>query len=582
MHTPFTRYIILLSTYLKPQWRRSLLLGLLILLTVGLQLLSPQILKTFIDAALVHGVSSSLLLIALAFLAVLLLKQGLAIASTYLGEYVAWTATNQLRSDLIAHCLTLDHAFHSSHTSGEMIERVDGDVNALANFFSQLFFQLFSNVLLLCGILIMFFRIDWRAGLGVTLYAAFFLGMLIILNKRLIPYWKAQRQASADFYGFLGERLAGVEDIRANGAVTAMMRRFLLLLRAWFPITYRTRMMDARFSVVNFTTIAAGFFLLFLLGAYLHGLRPTEVTVGTVIAMYNYGLMLLEPVWAIQDHIQDLQQVEACIQRVNELLLTTSALQDGQKTLSDEPLKLTFCDVTFGYSETQPVVRDIAFTVDPGKVLGIVGRTGSGKTTLARLIFRFYDPQHGKVYINDIPLRELSIRDLRQHIGLITQEVQLFHASIRDNLTFFNPTIPDAAILAALHESGLGAWYQSLPLGLESRLGPGGEGLSAGQAQLLAFARIFLTDPGIIVLDEASSRLDPTTERLLEQAMEKLLAGRTAIIIAHRLSTIQRAHDILLLENGEIGEYGARETLANDPSSHFSQLLKHGLTEALA
>lgn len=360
-----------------------------------------------------------------------------------------------------------------------------------------------------------------------------------------------------------------------------MMRRFLLLLRSWFPISYRARMMDARFSVVNFTTIAAGFFLLFLLGAYLHGLHPIEVTAGTIVAMYNYGLMLLEPVWAIQDHIQDLQQIEACIQRVNKLLLTTSTLRNGQETLLPGPLKLEFRNVSFGYTEDLPVVNDISFRVEPGKVLGIVGRTGSGKTTLARLIFRFYDPQHGEVYINDIALRYLSIRDLRQHIGLITQEVQLFHASVRDNLTFFNPTIPDTAILSALRECGLYAWYQSLPQGLDSRLGPGGEGLSAGQAQLLAFARIFLINPGIILLDEASSRLDPATEALLEKAMEKLLTGRTAIIIAHRLSTVQRADDILLLADGTIGEYGAREALASDSTSRFSQLLQHGLTEVL-
>jgi ABC-type multidrug transport system fused ATPase/permease subunit len=246
---------------------------------------------------------------------------------------------------------------------------------------------------------------------------------------------------------------------------------------------------------------------------------------------------------------------------------------------------LAFEGVTFDYGEGNgqaAVLSDLSFELAPGQVLGLLGRTGSGKTTLSRLLFRLYDPAQGTIRLDGIDLRTLPLSLLRDRVGMVTQDVQLFQATVRDNLTFFSGAVPDRQILAALEELGLGGWLRSLPDGLESRLGAGGIGLSAGQAQLLAFARVFLKDPGLVILDEASSRLDPATEQLLERAIDRLLAGRTAIIIAHRLPTVFRAGEIMILEQGRIVEYGERLLLAHDPRSRFYELLQTGLEEALA
>jgi ABC-type multidrug transport system fused ATPase/permease subunit len=237
---------------------------------------------------------------------------------------------------------------------------------------------------------------------------------------------------------------------------------------------------------------------------------------------------------------------------------------------------------TNGNVATGLVLDDISFSLTPGMKLGLLGRTGSGKTTLTRLLFRFYDPAQGTIRLDDRPLPELSVAALRRSVGLVTQEIQLFHASVRDNLTLFDPTVPDELILQTLQTLGLWDWYQTLPHGLDTKLAPGGSGLSAGQAQLLAFVRVFLKNPGLVILDEASSRLDPATERLLEQAVNRLLEGRTAIIIAHRLATVQRVDQIMILQNGQCLEYGRREELARDIDSHFAGLLQTGLEEALA
>jgi ATP-binding cassette subfamily B protein len=212
--------------------------------------------------------------------------------------------------------------------------------------------------------------------------------------------------------------------------------------------------------------------------------------------------------------------------------------------------------------------------VEPGRVLGVVGRTGSGKTTLTRLLPRFYDPLGGAVRLGGVDLRAVRLAAVRARIGLVTQDVHLFNASVRDNLTLFDGGVPDERIRTVLDTLGLAHWLAELPRGLDTLLGAGGVGLSAGQAQVLACARIFLRDPDVVILDEASSRLDPATERLVHMALGPLLAGRTGIIVAHRLTTVAYADDILVLDDGQVREYGPRRALAADPTSHFAGLLR--------
>jgi ABC-type multidrug transport system fused ATPase/permease subunit len=241
-----------------------------------------------------------------------------------------------------------------------------------------------------------------------------------------------------------------------------------------------------------------------------------------------------------------------------------------------------FDHVSFAYHEEQPVLRDISFQVAPGTVLGLLGRTGSGKTTIARLIFRLYDLQDGVIRLHGTDIRQATLEELRHRVAYVTQDVQLFQASIRDNITFFDGSIPDERIMAVIDALELRDWFTSLPDGLETRLQTGGRSLSAGEAQLLAFTRVFLRDPGLVILDEASSRLDPATEALIERAIDHLLASRSAIIIAHRLGTLHRADDILVLDDGQVLEYGTRKALLADTDSRFYHLHQTGLEEVLA
>lgn len=583
MKLPVRRYFALLLTYLKPQWIRTCLMILCLLAGLGFQLVNPQIISFFINTASTHGPVSVLMTAGGLYMLAAFLNQAIAIAATYCTEYVAWTATNQLRRDLMAHCIELDQGYHKAHTSGEMIERIDGDVDALSRFFSQFSVNLMSNLLLLLAMLILFFTMHWLVGAVMSTFAALALLLTSYLRRRAVPRWKEQRRMSAEYYGFLSERLSGLEDIRANGAGQATMRDFYQLLRTWLPISNRAMRSGAEMGNLMLFFFVFGSALALGLGFYLWSMKVFSL--GAVYVLFSYTGALAQPLGAIQDEMQDLQQAEACIQRVEELLHLPSALSDkGTTRLPAGPLSVEFCHVSFGYESQETVLHELNLRLEPGRVLGILGRTGSGKTTLARLLFRLYDPQEGEVRVNDVPLREIELHELRRHIGMVTQDVQIFHASLRDNLTFFARDTPDTRLRAILAELGLSAWYGSLPEGLDTLLGNGEDerGLSAGEAQLLACARVFLADPGIVILDEASSRLDSATEKLIERAITRVLSGKSALIIAHRLSTLQRVDDILMLSHGRVIEYGPRAVLVDDPTSHFARLLHSESKEVLA
>jgi ATP-binding cassette subfamily B protein len=286
-----------------------------------------------------------------------------------------------------------------------------------------------------------------------------------------------------------------------------------------------------------------------------------------------------------------MQRAVASVGRVTEILRTESRLPDGRGALIPSgPLMVELDKVSFAYESSGEdgddlVLRDISLKLAPGEVLGLLGRTGSGKTTLARLLLRFYDPSVGGIRLGGVDLRDAKLEDVRSRATLVSQDVQLFHARVRENITFFDATIDDERITSVLERIGLGGWLRALPRtsggdGLDSEMLAGG--LSAGEAQLLAFARVFLRDPGLVILDEASSRLDPATERHIERAIDALLADRTGVVIAHRLATVQRCDRILILEDGRIIEQGPRTALAQDPSSRFSELLRTGLEQVLA
>ncbi|GHO60611.1 ABC transporter ATP-binding protein [Ktedonobacter robiniae] len=566
------RYWRLLARYLRPQWPRMALLALILVGTISVQVMTPLVASYFIDQATSGGDLHNLIILALLTMVLALAGQGLAVAETYVAENVSWTATNTLRADLVAHLLRLDASFHTAHTPGELIERVDGDVATLARFFSRFVVYVLGNAVLLIGVLGLLYHVDWRVGLGMSVFVVLALTGMLRIRAAATPSWAAERQASADFYGFLGEYLAGLQDIRSSGAGAFVLRRCAEVMRSWLAITRKAQMWGYGLGATSQGLFALGTAAALALSAMLF--TSSTLTIGAVYLIFQCTEMLRQPTEQIRNEVQDLQQADASMARVEALLNTRPRVIDGPGVaLPPGPLAVEFENVSFSYAEDAPVLRGVNISLAPGRVLGVVGRTGSGKTTLTRLLLRFYDPVAGAVRLGGVDLREVHLSALRSRIGLVTQEVNIFHASVRDNLTLFNDSIPDERIRAALDTLGLGNWLRELPCGLDTQLLPDGAGLSAGQSQVLACARILLLDPDLVILDEASSRLDPATDRLVHTALGRLLEGRTGIIVAHRLATIAYAHDVLVLEDGQVREYGPRLALAADPTSRFADLL---------
>jgi ABC-type multidrug transport system fused ATPase/permease subunit len=423
-----------------------------------------------------------------------------------------------------------------------------------------------------------------------TVYVAVVLGALLLVQRLGRRRWLAARQAWAEQSSFVEEFYTGTEDVRGAGAEAAILSRLDAGLADLVRKVRGGRMADAlSFAVTNFLYVV-GYSLGLTIGAWLY--LSGEVTIGGAFLLVTYVGMLSGPLEELRIQSQVLQQASAGVTRIEELRRLAPAVQDGAAEGAPAPAGagVQFAGVSFAYAdgivtggeEPGRVLQDVTFAVAPGRVLGVLGRTGSGKTTLTRLLFRLYDPSEGVIRLNGQPLPSFALGELRQRVGMVTQDVQLFHASLRDNITFFDPAITDALIEAALAQLGLLDWVRQMPAGLDTMLAGGGQGVSAGEAQLLAFTRLLLRDPQLVILDEAASRLDPVTERRLESAIDRLLVGRTAIVIAHRLHTLQRADDILILETGRVVEYGSRAALAADPNSRFAHLLRSGLEEVLA
>ena len=645
MTLPLAGHRKLLGAYLRPQGKRVAALAALLLAGIGMQLLNPQIIRRFIDTAQAGGPVRTLVLASLAYLGIGLLGRGLALGSFYTGQQVAWAATNSLRTDLAGHVLRLDMPFHKTHTPGELIERIDGDAAALGEFLSQMVVKVAGNALLVLAILALLFREDVRAGLALTAYTALTVAVLLALQSLGARRWAAARQAWADQTGFLEEHIAGVEDIRGVGAEAYVLDKLQGLLTALLEKARGGWMAHALSGAITNFLYVVGYGLGLVIGALLY--TRGEVTIGTAFLLVYYIGMLAAPLDEIRHQAENLQEASASVGRINELFDLQPQVIDGPGApLPAGPLEVAFEDVSFAYDDesanerisesadsesadseshitqhasrtaqpaqqtadlnTQYAARntlsDLSFTLAPGRVLGVLGRTGSGKTTLTRLLFRLYDPQAGAIRVGGVDLRQVKLAALRDRVGMVTQDVQLFGASVRDNISLFDPDVSDDAIRRALAELDLLGWVLAKPGGLDAPLTAGGGGMSAGEAQLLAFARLLLRKPGLVILDEAASRLDPVTEARLERAIERVLTPlppspelilpaqergiegvrRTAIIIAHRLSTVQRADDILILDGGRVVEFGPRERLMADPDSRFSSLLRTGLEEALA
>lgn len=576
LNTSIKNFGFFLRSYLAPYKPQLALMAAGLAATTLMTLAGPALLRDFIDGVVAQQAPDRLVQLAFLFFLARLGRTAGEALTGYVGEGMAWSATNQVRQDLLRHALTLDMDFFNENPPGTMLERTDGDSNQLAYFLSQFSLRFLRSVLLLVGIVIYMAVEDWR----VCLIMLGFIAVIAIVITKLrtfgVPYNEKLREAAGRLYGFVEERLSNLEDIKALGGVTRSLRQMEALIEE------QVRRGRAAYSLGNLvwpstltvTGIGSGIMLAWGGHTFLSG----GLTLGTMYLLYAYINLMLWPMEDLSHQMEELQKAGGSIVRIEDLMSRHSRLQYGSGTsLGTPPAGIRFEQVNFHYEDDEiPALRDVSFDVQPGRSLGIAGRTGSGKTTIGRLLARMYDPDAGQVLLNGRNLKELDRETLRRKVGVVTQTVQFFSGSLRENLRLFDEGFTDEDLKSALRKLDLLPWLDSLPDGLDTHMAGSSLDMSTGEAQRLALTRIFLKDPEVVVLDEAVASLDPATEAETESALQGLMAGRTGIVIAHKMRSLENVDEVLILEDGRVQEHGRRAELLARPDSRLNQLVALG------
>lgn len=559
--------------YLRPHRLKALLLGALVLGGTAVQLAGPLILRRFVNDAVARQPLAGMVALAAAYCLLTAMQQVVSIADAHLATDLAFRATNRVRLELFERCLRLDLSFHHNTPPGALIQRIEQDPALLNEVFSRTAVTLISNGLIVLGVICLVFLVDWRVGMVLLAFAA--LGGLIRLGtaSAITRAWRSVRECAADLYGCVEEVLGAAEDLLASGAEAYAQRRVQEGNRQLVGSTLRAILTDgvggASITVFKLGTTAA-------LGVAVALREAGHLTIGDVFMVTAYGQLCLNPLQQVARQIQDLQPARAVSCRIQEVLAMQPSIrwEENGHRLPGGALSVEVRDVRFGYGDADAVLEGIDLQLAPGSVLGLLGRTASGKSTLARLLVRLYDPERGSVRVGGIDLRAVSREDLRRRVAFVAQDVQVVEGSLRDNLTLFagHPGgQEDDELIRALARVGLRDWLASAPAGLETRLGPGLT-LSAGEQQLISLARVLLLSPGLVVLDEPSARLDPATQARLDTSLRDLFRHCTAVVIAHRLETLESATHIMVLQDGRVAEFGERGRLLRDPNSRYAEL----------
>ncbi|HAN35876.1 MAG: ABC transporter ATP-binding protein [Ilumatobacteraceae bacterium] len=581
-----------LAALLRPDSRRWVGLGLSVALASGLSLAGPLVVRRIIDMAADGAAAEQLTSLALLYLALAIATQLITVVVSWFATVTAWHTTNQIRLQLAGHVLGLDHEFHRRHTPGELIQRVDGDVTSVSDFLGRVVPRVVGAAAMVVGMVAVLAVVDWRLAIGALAYVVLSAGLIVRGRHRAVGEASDEMGAYAQLYGGIEERLTAAEDLRANGAGSHAMWRFIEESAGAMHSSVRRESAFLRLWWAVQGSVAVGSSVSLVAGALL--VSNGSISLGTAFLMFQYVLLLERPLEDVVQQLETVQKANGAMVRVIDLLAERPTIIDAGTTCpAAGPLAIDFDAVSFGYasighsslhhspadtgtSDGDRVLHQISLSIGAGRSVGIVGRTGSGKTTLSRLVVRLVEATHGQVRLGGVAIADIPMVELRRRVALIPQEVELFSGTVRDNVTLFDPDPTDQQVAGALHRVGLSALVTG---GIHRELGAGGAGLSAGEAQLLALARVWLREPDLVVLDEATARIDPATEVQLETAIAELMRGRTTIVIAHRLSTLRHVDEIVVLDHGIVVEHGTREALAADTSGRFHQLLALALED---
>ena len=551
-----------LLVYLRPHVGAVALAFVAILGGSLVDLAQPLVTQQAIDRYIATGDLAGLNRLMLVFLALLVVNFACEYFQTFILQNTGQKIMRTMRMQVYGHLQRIDLRFYDRNPVGRLMTRVTTDVDALNDLFASGVVTVFGDVLVLVGIMVVMLVMDWRLALVAFAVIPFIAWATAWFRKHVRESYRQVRGLVARLNAFLQEHITGMSTVQLFGQEARVYGRFDAINRDHRDVNIRAIFYYAVFyPVIELLAASSGALIILVGGGW--ALDGT-VSLGVLVAFLQYSRRFFQPISDLSEKFNILQAAMAASERIFGLLDTPVVIESptaptrlGPQT----PAMIEFDRVWFAYDGENFVLRDVSFTIDPGDRIGIVGATGSGKTTLINLLLRFYDVSRGRILVDGVDIREIDLAELRSLFGLVLQDVHLFSGTIAQNIALGNEAIDRERVRRAAAAVHADRFIEALPGGYDAAVAERGATLSMGQKQLLSFARALAFDPRILLLDEATSSIDTETEALIQDALRVLMAGRTTLAIAHRLSTIQDVDKILVLHKGELRESGTHQEL---------------------
>lgn len=550
-----------LSKYYKGKKKALTLLLFISLILVGLQITLPQIIRKFIDTLTESKNVENTAVYGLTFLLISVLIAGFQIGVKYLSENLGWESTNLIRTELYKHVMELDEDFHSKHSPGELVEKIDGDVSNLQEFFSDFLVKIISSSILLIGILIILFLENIYVGLVLTSFTLIAMVSVNKIRSFAVPYWVKLRELKTKFFGGVTETYEGLDTLRVNGFQMLGYKIFKRNMIGWLPTRLKAQLASITLWMSILFIFNIG--LLLSLGTGTLLFYNGAISIGTLYMIYNYTELLRKPIEEIRVQINTLQKAEASVIRINEILsLTPIVPQKSVHFDNKEEVTIELRKVSFSYDNKNQILNETDVIFRPNEAVALIGDTGSGKSTVVKLLMNLRKPTSGSILFNNIHVDIIDRVDLKELISYVPQDVKLFNGTIKDNITLYKPA-SDQEIENVFKVLNLEDFYNSLPNGIYTEVGTSGTNLSEGEKQLIALCRIYVRDSSVVILDEISSQIDEQTQEQIQQALNFFFKHKTVVIIAHKLETLKHVTHVYKLENGSLNSV----EIENDNSS---------------
>ncbi|MEM2341557.1 MAG: ABC transporter ATP-binding protein [Candidatus Bathyarchaeia archaeon] len=563
-----TRILLLrLLKYITPYRKEVALILIAIIASSISNMISPYILgREIIAKYILRADLAGLQRVILVFLGFLALGWIANMARTYLVGKMGENMLFQMRSELFNHLQTLSFSFFDRWNIGDIVSRVTNDTDSIGEAFTEGVIHVLSDILSLTLVVGMMIAVNVQLTLASMVTIPLLVLSTVIFQSKFRNAFRITREKISQVTSKLEESLSGIREIKSFSKERDFIEDFQRVNLETMQANVRAaKVLGAFFPTVQvIQAIGSGIVMVYGgMLAFNGALGSIEDAVGTLVTFLLYVQTFFRPIQELTNFYAIVQSALAAAERIFELLDIQPEVKDSENATEMPPIKgeITFENVTFGYDPNYPVVHNVSFKINPKETIALVGPTGAGKSTIVKLLCRFYDPQQGSIKIDRYDIRIFTQKSLRKQMGIILQETLLFSGTVKDNIRYGKPDATDEEVINAAKAVGAHEFIMNLPNGYETKVGERGLGLSVGQKQLIAFARAILKDPAILIMDEATSSIDPYTDLLIREAMKTLLKNRTAIIIAHRLSTVREADRILVIDNGRIVEEGRHDDL---------------------